>query len=221
MQTAFHDNFNPDLLKLIPRDCARVVEVGCMSGAMAQAYRELNPACRYVGVEIESRYCEVAKTRCTEVVCGNIEALTDDDFSKLFPSDCWVFGDVLEHLYDPWSMLKKVRARLNPASCIVACIPNVQHWSIQANLNAGNFRYESHGLMDRTHIRWFTKKTIFHLFESTGFRIVEGHARVFDAPPPGVAEALQTLAAAAGLSSAQSAAEDAKALQYVVKAVPV
>ena len=103
---------------------------------------------------------------------------------------------------------------------MVACIPNAQHWSVQFRLNAGDFRYEDAGLLDRTHIRWFTKKTIVELFESTGFNIVEGGARVLDEPYRERAlEGIRALAAIVG-TDVDEAANDASAFQWVVRATP-
>lgn len=103
-QTPMHSNYNPDILKMMPNNLKRVVEVGCSSGSLAKAYADVNPDCQYIGVEIEAEYAEVARQFCSEVVSGNIEHFEKEKFLKLFPSDCWVFGDVLEHLYDPWTL---------------------------------------------------------------------------------------------------------------------
>ena len=76
--------------------------------------------------------------------------MSDDAFLPLFPSDCWVFGDSLEHLRDPWALLGRIRSHLPIEAHIVACIPNAQHWSVQARLNCGIFRYEDQGLLEPT-----------------------------------------------------------------------
>jgi len=100
--------------------------------------------------------------------------MTDSALDELGTFDCVLFGDVLEHLMDPWQMLRRLRARMQPDARIAACIPNMQHWSIQARLSVGDLTYEDHGLLDRTHIRWFTRQTIAQLFASTGFVIEVG-----------------------------------------------
>jgi SAM-dependent methyltransferase len=181
-QTPIHDQFNPDVLALMPAKAARVVEVGCSSGALARAYLKDNPGCDYTGIEIEPEYASVARAACTRVVSANIERMEDSLYASLFPSDCWVFGDVLEHLYDSWAVLQRLRRSLSRDASVVACIPNSQHWSMQARLNSGLLRYDNAGLLDRTHIRWFTKTTIVELFASTGFRIVDGRGGIFPEP---------------------------------------
>lgn len=219
-QTPIHDNFNPDLLRFLPPGMKRVVEVGSSSGALARAYRETNPGCEYIGIEIDPAYVEASKRHCSDVICGNVEHLEDDVFGRLFPADCWVFGDALEHLYDPWALLERIRKQIGPASRIVACVPNAQHWSMQASLNCGLLRYQPSGLMDRTHIRWFTRTTLVEMFAGAGFRIVDGCSRIFDEPQRDhVLPAIRAMASAIG-ANPQQAVDDALPLQWVVSAVP-
>ncbi len=218
-QTPIHFSYNADILQMIPTDLKRVVEVGCSSGSLAKAYSEVNPACRYTGIEIDPGFAEVARQFCSEVVSGNIEHFDDEKFLKLFPSDCWIFGDVLEHLYDPWALLKRIRPQLAPDAQIIACIPNAQHWSIQASLNCGQFRYQDQGLMDRTHIRWFTRITLVEMFASSGYKIIEGAPRIFDEPNrEKVLPSIRAMAQAIGANPEQ-AVNDAIPLQWLVKAV--
>jgi len=219
-QTPAHDQHNPDLLRLMPRDLKRVVEVGCSRGALARAYAGVNPGCEYVGIEIDPEFAAHAQAFCTSVICGDIEQLGDAAFASLFPADAWIFGDALEHLRDPWALLSRIRGRLQPDARIVACIPNAQHWSVQARLNCGEFRYEDLGLMDRTHLRWFTRITIIELFQSTGYRIVEALPRIADEPDRAKwLPSIRAMAAATG-ADPQVAEKDALAFQYVVKAAP-
>lgn len=220
-QTPLHDNFNPDILRIMSKGMKRVVEVGSSSGALAQAYRTENPACEYIGIEIDPEYAKISAKVCTEVICGNIESLGDDVFMKLFPSDCWVFGDALEHLYDPWALLRRIRKNIPKTSQIIACIPNAQHWSLQAMLNRGQFRYQDMGLLDRTHIRWFTRTSIIEMFESTGYRITEGFPRIFDEPErEKVLPSIKAMALAIG-ADPQQAVDDSLPLQWLVRAIPV
>jgi SAM-dependent methyltransferase len=219
-QTPAHDRHNPDVLRLMPRNLKRVVEVGCSSGALARAYTAANPGCEYTGIEIDPEYAEQARAFCAAVICADVETMSDDAFVPLFPSDCWVFGDSLEHLRDPWALLGRIRSHLPIDAHIVACIPNAQHWSVQARLNCGIFRYEDQGLLDRTHLRWFTRITIIDLFQSTGYHIVEGFSRVADEPARhNVIPSIRAMAVATG-SDPQIAENDSLAIQYVVRAAP-
>lgn len=220
-QTPAHDQHNPDLLKMIPDGLGKIVEVGCSRGALARAYLQKNPGCNYVGLEIDADSARHASGICSSVICGDVECMADDIFASFSSTDCWIFGDSLEHLRDPWALLRRIRHHLSSGGMIVACIPNSQHWSFQARLSCGQLRYEDQGLLDRTHLRFFTRITMIDLFESTGYRIVEGYPRIFNEPErEKYLPAIRAMAQAAGADPAM-AEKDAIPLQYVVKAVPV
>jgi len=219
-QTPAHEIHNPDLLGLIPRNASSVIEVGCSSGALAREYKKVNPGCRYVGIELVPEYAELARRHCDEVIVSDIEVLDAAFFERTPAYQCWIFGDSLEHLRDPWLLLSKIRAAVPKEGCVVACIPNAQHWSVQVRLSCGEFRYEESGLLDRTHLRWFTRMTIIEMFHAARFTIAEGLPRVFDEPNrEKVLPAIRALAASIG-ADADMAVNDALPLQYVVRAVP-
>ena len=217
-QTPMHDQPNVDLLELVPAGVERVVEAGCSSGALGQAFLSRNPDVEYICIELVPEYAEVARTRLSEVVVANVEHMEDRSFDVLNPTDCWIFGDVLEHLYDPWKTLTRVRRSLGERGCVVACIPNAQHWTLQGLLSAGEFRYQDAGLLDRTHIRWFTRKTIIDLFRSTGYEIEDMGGLVFEEPARAQAlPAIRSLAQACG-HDPDEAERDAMPMQYLVRA---
>ena len=217
-QTPVHDIHNHDLLKLFPPDLKRILEVGCSSGALAREYKKVNAACHYTGLEINGHYAELAQRYCDDVLVGNIEILDDKFWSQHSNVDCWVFADVLEHLKDPWGCLRKVCSILPSDGQVLACIPNVQHWSIPVKISLGHFIYEELGLLDKTHLRWFTRKTILDLFQSSGFVVEEIIPRIFDDPASeGFLEIIQALASKAG-GDPSEARRDALPLQYLVRA---
>ena len=219
-QTPVHEQHNPDLLNMIPKNAARLIEVGCSSGALAREYKKNNHNCHYVGVEISPIYAELAERHCDTVLSLDIESAVDDEFFRSLNADVWIFGDILEHLRDPWSLLRKIRKVIPDEGCVVACIPNAQHWSIQARLSCGNFRYEDSGLLDRTHLRWFTRQTIVEMFEMTGFQVIDGSPRIFNEPArENFLPSIRGMALAMG-ADPNIAEQDALPLQYVVKATP-
>lgn len=217
-QTKAHDAANPHLLSLMPAGCARVLEVGCSSGALAAAYKAQNSNSLYIGVEIDPTSAELARQKCDRVVTGNFETLSDAEFDDLLPADCVVFGDTIEHFRDPWDVLNRVASRMRPDDVICACIPNAQHWSMQANLATGRFHYADSGLLDRTHLRFFTWITIQHLFASAGFQITTARTRNVDNT---VGErflpAIRAMAEAAGVD-ADDAVRFSLPYQFVVSA---
>lgn len=219
LQTPIHDAHNPDLLSMIPLSSKKIIEIGCSSGALAREFKKIAPSAYYFGVEIEASYADRADRYCDEILVLNIEKADEEFWKNQADKDCWVFGDTLEHLIDPWAVLKKIHASLPVGGVVVACIPNAQHWSIQARLSIGDFRYENEGLLDKTHLRWFTRQTIIELFQGAGFDIEDGLPRIFHEPArdrflPLIGE----IARVAG-ADPEVAISDSIPLQYVVKAV--
>jgi len=219
-QTPVTEHHNPDLLRLIPADAKNLIEIGCGSGALAREYKKTNGNCRYIGVDIVPEYVTLAQRHCDTAIGLDIEAADEGFFKEAASCDCWIFGDSLEHLRDPWLLLSKVRKVIPSTGCIVACIPNAQHWSVQARLNCGEFRYEALGLLDRTHLRWFTRMTIIEMFSGAGFNIAEGYPRIFDEPArEKILPGIRAMATSIGIN-ADMAVNDAIPFQYVIRAVP-
>lgn len=220
-QTPVHDIHNPDLLRMMPAHAMQIIEIGCSSGALAREFKKINPACNYLGIDIVPTYVELAKRFCDEVGVGNIEEEPAEFYEQQSDKDCWVFADTLEHLRDPWQILREIRKVIPSHGAVVASIPNAQHWSMFAKLSMGDFRYADSGIFDRTHLRWFTRQTINELFNEAGFSIVQGEPRVFDEPQR--AQFLPHIGEMAKLCgvNANTAMSDAMAFQYVLRAIPV
>jgi 2-polyprenyl-3-methyl-5-hydroxy-6-metoxy-1,4-benzoquinol methylase len=219
-QTPVHDSYNPDLLSLIPLKTSALIDVGCGSGGLVREFKKLNPSAHCVGVDIDPKYVELAERYCDRCMTLDIDNAAESFWQSVGDRDCWIFGDALEHFKDPWAVLRKVRSILPEHGCVVACLPNAQHWSLQAKLNVGEFRYQDSGLLDRTHLRWFTRKTMIELFQQTGFVVKTGKPRIFNEPNrEQVLPYIQALAKALG-ANAEEVVRDSIALQYVVRAIP-
>lgn len=214
------DDHKADLLTVIPKEIARLVEVGCGRGNLAAAYKAGNPNAHFQGIEADAVAVRTARERCDAVFQLDIESAGQDFFTKFADTDCWIFDETLEQFSDPWEVLRRVRAIIPPTGSIVACINNAQHWSLLAKLSVGDFRYQDGGLLDRSHRRWFTRATILELFNNAGFRIVGGHSRIFDEPGYAAAlPAIQLMARSFG-ADPELAANDSRATQYVIHAMP-
>lgn len=198
----------------------KLIEVGCSSGALAREFKRLSPGCHYLGVEIDEDYTALARRHCDEAITLDIETADGAFWASQSSRDCWIFGDTLEHLRDPWEVLRKIREVIPGTGSIVACIPNAQHWSMQVRLSLGDFRYQKSGLLDRTHLRWFTRRTILDLFATAGFTVVAGYPRIFDEPERATYLPLIAQLAEAAGGDPKSAVEDCKPLQFVVRAIP-
>lgn len=179
-QTPPTDIFNQTVFDAIPLNIKKIIEIGTGSGALAKAYKNINPSVNYVGVEIDQDYADLSKRYCTEVFLENFEDPSEALIKEIKNTDLIIFSDVLEHMYNPWKVIKTLSNNLPRNSSIIASIPNTQHWSFQRNLLSGDLIYSDSGLLDRTHIRFFTRKTMVSLFEKNGFSISKLTPRIFD-----------------------------------------
>ena len=156
------------VVRMIPAG-ARVLDVGCGAGFMARRLRERVKA-TVVGIELEPARVAEARSQGVEV---HQERLSDDLLARLGQFDAIAFLDVLEHVDDPLSMLVCARRALAPNGRIVVSVPNVAHWTVRWDLLKGRFEYEDCGIMDATHLRWFTATTVHKLAERAGLRVDE------------------------------------------------
>ena len=219
-QTPITDVHNETVLNMIPKQSKKLIEIGCGSGALAREFKKINPTCHYTGLDIVQSYTQVAKKNCDEVIFADIEKINDFFYIANKDCDCWIFADSLEHLIDPWEILKKIRQVIPANGSIVACIPNAQNWRVVANLLLGNFRYQEMGLLDKTHLRWFTRQTIIELFESANFKIESISIRTIeDRNNIALLPLIGNIAKFLGADS-EMVINDSVPFQYVVHAIP-
>jgi len=164
----YYQGCNMELLRFLDPQAQNVLDVGCAEGLLGEWIRE-NRGCRVTGIELNPDAARAASDRLDKVLVGNIETMKLPFSEGTF--DHIIFGDVLEHLTDPWSVLKKVAPLLRPGGSVIACIPNIGHISVIAGLLSGQFRYASQGLLDKTHLRFFTQQGIVDLFRESGYEI--------------------------------------------------
>ncbi len=157
-----------DVEAVVPKDAMRILDVGCGEGILGRRLLD-NGASEVVGIEFTPDACEKAKENLTSVICGDIEEI-DLSFDEQY-FDCMIFADILEHLKDPLLTLKKLTKNLSDSGVVVASIPNVRYYGIINMLAQGRWKYADFGILDRTHLRFFTRKEIETLFTDAGFEI--------------------------------------------------
>jgi 2-polyprenyl-3-methyl-5-hydroxy-6-metoxy-1,4-benzoquinol methylase len=142
------------------------------------ALKARNPAMQVRGVEMMPAQAERAKAVLDDVKVG----VGEDPMPEHWPQpDCLVFADVLEHMTDPWDVLHRWTQALTPDGSVIISLPNVAHHSVLRPLCQGHWRYQTTGVLDRTHLRFFTRDTAIELMESAGLSVVRAE-RVLDFP---------------------------------------
>jgi 2-polyprenyl-3-methyl-5-hydroxy-6-metoxy-1,4-benzoquinol methylase len=149
----------------------RVLDVGCATGYLAEVLVERG--CRVTGIEADPEAARQAEKYCERVIVGDVEDPSLDKQLDEGSFDVIVFGDVLEHLKDPLRTLKRLKLFLRPEGYVVASIPNVAHGSVRLALIQGKFQYRPLGLLDDTHLRFFTRESVEQLFDDAGFLMGE------------------------------------------------
>jgi 2-polyprenyl-3-methyl-5-hydroxy-6-metoxy-1,4-benzoquinol methylase len=158
----------PEILRLVPAGAREVLDIGCGAGALGAQLRRERPGISVRGIELVPEQAAQAR-----LVLDDAVAMSEDGpFPAEWPApDCLVFADVLEHLVDPWTALKTWRSRARAGAWAVVSLPNIGHVSTITGLLKGRWQYEDHGLLDRTHLRFFTRETGRSLIEQAGFAI--------------------------------------------------
>jgi len=170
MDYSYVGRIRDEILPLWPGPCERVLEFGCGAGATL-AYLKRTGLCRWTaGIELHPEAATRARGQVDLVLEGSIEQLDLPFEPGSF--DVILCLDVLEHLVDPWRVLTAVKELLAPNGVVIASIPNIRHASVVLPLLLrGRWDYADAGLLDRTHLRFFTRRTALELFVSTGYRV--------------------------------------------------
>jgi methionine biosynthesis protein MetW len=146
---------------------SRILDVGCGTGVVTELICQQKSA-SIIGIEPDAERVQRATARGLDVHLG---VLSPDFIRQYGPFDYVVFADVLEHLPNPAEIVVMARDGLKPGGSVVASVPNVAHWFVRTDLLAGRFNYQDCGIMDATHLRWFTRRTIREFFERLGFQL--------------------------------------------------
>jgi len=211
----------PDVEALVPLESRQILDLGCGSGRLGASLKS-RPGVTVIGVELVPEIAKQAALRLDEVVTGDLESSAIDFAEQSF--DCVIAADVLEHLRSPNTTLASIRRWLRPDGSLILSLPNVRHHSVITGLLAGNWTYESAGLLDEDHVRFFTRREIEKLLFRAGFKVEQwrivpgpGYREWVEQGQPGEVRlgGLQIT----GLSPQE--AEEFFAYQYLIRAVPL
>lgn len=165
-------NPRDEVTVLIPDSAKRVLDVGCSIGIMGEALQQ--KGCEVTGIEASPVLAQDARLRLRRVIEADVEDLARQDADPGGPFDCVVMADVLEHLRDPWSVVRWIAKYVAENGSMVVSVPNVRHihlfWSLVVRRR---WPYREVGLFDRTHLRWFAFHNLDELLADTEFEIVQ------------------------------------------------
>src|ERR1019366_9587048 len=157
-----------EMLPFVPANCRRVLDVGCGTGGFGASLKQTREI-EVWGVEPVSSAAEKASAKLDNVVCGPFDSQINLPVGNF---DCVIFNDVLEHMVAPERSLRYAKSLLSPGGSIVASIPNIQYLPIVWRLLFhAQWEYTDAGVLDKTHLRFFTKSTIVTMFQSEGYSL--------------------------------------------------
>lgn len=159
----------PGIMRAMMPSNVRVLDVGCGTGAVT-LIANTGHANTVTGIEPNAQRAALARSRGLDVRVG----LLDDAFCQdgdMF--DVVMSSDVMEHTANPGEFLQLMRRVVKPDGLLLISVPNVAHWTVRLKLLLGRFDYEPTGIMDATHLRWFTARSLAHLLEQNDLRILE------------------------------------------------
>lgn len=169
-ESSYYGGARHDYVDMLPVDhSTRILELGCGDGATGALALSEGKCGEYIGIEMFAPMAREAEKRLTRVHVGNV-----DEVDLPYPPghfDVLIMSEVVEHLVDPETTLRRLVALVRRGGRIMASSPNIAHWRIIKELVAGRFTYTDAGAMDRTHLRWFTPQSYAALFEKVGVQV--------------------------------------------------
>jgi 2-polyprenyl-3-methyl-5-hydroxy-6-metoxy-1,4-benzoquinol methylase len=169
-EDSYFSNSRSEIIPFVPSNIKMALDVGCGNGAFGKLLKK-ERQCSVWGIEPNKQVAIEAGEKLDKVINSlfieNIPALNGHTFDAIF------FNDVLEHLINPGESLNYCKKLLNPQGCIIASIPNIRWYPVILKLiRYKDFKYEKSGVMDSTHLRFFTRNSMIRLFESNGYKVV-------------------------------------------------
>jgi 2-polyprenyl-3-methyl-5-hydroxy-6-metoxy-1,4-benzoquinol methylase len=164
----YYSLIRPEILNKIPENTSKVLDVGCGFGNLGKKLKETRKL-EYFGVEVSESATIFLDQICDKYWIGDLEKLNIDELPKV---DCLIAADILEHLDNPWGTLEKLVSKLESNGIAIISIPNVRNLNIIGKLLIkGTWEYEDSGILDRTHLRFFTRQSIISLITHSDLEI--------------------------------------------------
>ena len=191
----YYSQSRPGIVELVPSTARRVLDIGCAGGMVGAGIKQ-RQACHVTGIEIFAEAAMHAARLLDLAICGDAFAVLPSLPDRAY--DCVLMLDVLEHVAETADMLRLAAGKLADDGVLILCVPNVAHWSVTQGLLQGRWDYAEQGILDRTHLRFFTLDSLRRALDEAGLRIVDRRSTLLGnaAPPPAVEDAYRRNAAA-------------------------
>ncbi len=162
----YYNSERLDLISLIPENISFLLDAGCARGIYGKSLKKFRPEIEVTGVEMNPEMAAEAGKYYDRIFNGRIEDFHSDRGFDLI--NC---GDMIEHLHDPWAVLRRFYELLSPSGFLVLSLPNAGHWTMVSDLLLGKFEYIPVGIQCIGHIRWFTEDSIKQALMESGFAV--------------------------------------------------
>ncbi len=166
--SVYENNINKFVVNLVGIN-ERILDVGCSDGALGEFLQKYKNA-EVTGIDISSIAVKKAKRVLHKALVANIEENEELDLPLAY-FDVITYADIIEHLFDPESVLRRFNRYLKKGGYVIISTPNIVNINIRFGVLKGNFDYTEHGILDNSHIRFFTKKNLKNMVEKTGLQI--------------------------------------------------
>ena len=167
----YYNNHRPEMQDLLPQEAKKILDVGCGKGAMSTELKSKFDL-EIWGIEFMKEEANIAKENLDKIIVGTVEECIEELPKNYF--DVIYFNDVLEHLANPYDVLAKVKDKLNKEGIVISSIPNVRYHKVLRNyIFKRDWKYEKEGVMDFTHLRFFTSSSIIRMYKNAGYDVIE------------------------------------------------
>lgn len=172
----YHTTGRTNLINMFNNRPRLALDIGCAGGGNGALVKQRFPECVVWGIEANCAAAQMAAKRLDKVLVGRFESF-DLEAEGLVPGtlDSVILADVLEHMYNPWDVMVKLRSFLSPQGQVLLSIPNVRNLVVMNDLAKGNWSYAKEGILDITHIRFFTLRELLRFCQETGYQVKEKH----------------------------------------------
>jgi len=159
-----------DLIQMIEGNGNKILDVGCGEGQTGWVLKNTGKAREVVGIELNENAAKSAEGKLDKVIHGDVEKLSLPFQAEYF--DYVILADVVEHLVDPWQVVKRLSLFLHGEGFLIVSIPNIGYWRVLKDLILfDQWEYQAEGILDKAHLRFFTKRSMIEMMNKTGFEV--------------------------------------------------